>query len=184
LTGGDGYTFFALNGATISSSGNGPKLKFYYPGSGCADPRPTTTRPLTYTCFGRTISNYDPETLLYSSFASSNGNCAICLQGQGGSVTGDIFATKPDPPPTNQTQTGGIVKVSGGGISAGQGFIECWNLQISGNTGTYQGTGAGLVIPGATHTTTDPSTTIIVPGSTGADTTVGTTIGTNLDLNE
>jgi len=148
--------------------------------------RPTITRYPTYVCFGRTISNYDPETLFYSSSPSSGGNCAICLQGQSGNLTGDIFATKPDafPPTPTLTQTGGIVKVSGGALSAGQGFIECWNLQISGNTGNYQGTGAGLVLPGATHTTTDASTTIIVPGSTGATTTVATTLGTTLDLSQ
>jgi hypothetical protein len=186
LTSGDGYTFFALNGATISTSGNTLALKFYWPTANCNDVRPTVTRYPTYVCFGRTISNYDPETLFYSSFASGNGNCAICLQGQNGNLTGDIFATKPDafPPIPTLTQTGGIVKVSGGALSAGQGFIECWNLQISGNTGNYQGTGAGLVLPGGTHTTTDPSTTVIVPGSTGAATTQATTLGTTLDLSQ
>src|SRR6185437_6452541 len=94
----------------------------------------------TYVCFGRTISNYDPETLFYSDFPSTGGSCAICLQGQAGSLTGDIFATKPNvfPPTPTLTQTGGLVKVAGGALSAGQGFIECWNLQISGNTGNYQ----------------------------------------------
>jgi hypothetical protein len=188
LTSGDGYTFFALNGATISTSGNGIALKFYWPTSGCNDVRPTTTRYPTYVCFSRTISNYDPETLFYSDFPSSGNQtpCAICLQGQSGNLTGDIFATKPDafPPIPTLTQSGGIVKVAGGALSAGQGFIESWNLQISGNTGTYQGTGAGLVLPGGTHTTTDPSTTIIVPGSTGAATTVATTLGTTLDLSQ
>jgi putative Flp pilus-assembly TadE/G-like protein len=186
LTNGDGYTFFALNGATISTSGNGLAVKFYWPTANCNDVRPTITRYPTYVCFGRTISNYDPEMLFYSSSPSSGGNCAICLQGQSGNLTGDIFATKPDafPPIPTLTQTGGIVKVAGGALSAGQGFIECWNLQISGNTGNYQGTGAGLVLPGGTHTTTDPSTTIINPGSTGAATTVATTLGTTLDLSQ
>jgi Putative Flp pilus-assembly TadE/G-like len=188
LTGGDGYTFFALNGATISTSGNGLKVQFYWPTAGCSAVRPTTTRYPTYTCFGRTISNYDPETLFYSDFPSNDQqkSCAICLQGQAGNLTGDIFATKPDafPPIPTLTQTGGVVKVAGGALSAGQGFIECWNLQISGNTGNYQGTGAGLVLPGGTHTTTDASTTIINPGSTGAATTVGTTLGTTLALTQ
>jgi Putative Flp pilus-assembly TadE/G-like len=188
LTGGDGYTFFALNGATISTSGNGLKVQFYWPTAGCSAVRPTTTRYPTYTCFGRTISNYDPETLFYSDFLSNDQqkSCAICLQGQAGNLTGDIFATKPDafPPIPTLTQTGGVVKVAGGALSAGQGFIECWNLQISGNTGNYQGTGAGLVLPGGTHTTTDASTTIINPGSTGAATTVGTTLGTTLALTQ
>jgi hypothetical protein len=188
LTGGDGYTFFALNGATISTSGNGLKLKFYWPTANCNDVRPTTTRYPTYTCFNRTISNYDPETLFYSSSPSSGGACAICLQGQNGNLTGDIFATKPDafPPIPTLTQTGGIVKVAGGALSAGQGFIETWNLQISGNTGNYQGTGAGLVLPGGTHTTTDPdqTQTIVIPGTTDPGTTIATTIGTDIDLSQ
>jgi hypothetical protein len=188
LTSGDGYTFFALNGATISTSGNGLAVKFYWPTANCNDVRPTITRYPTYVCFGRTISNYDPETLFYSDFPSNDAqkSCAICLQGQAGNLTGDIFATKPNvfPPTPTLTQTGGVVKVAGGALSAGQGFIECWNLQISGNTGNYQGTGAGLVLPGGTHTTTDPSTTIINPSSTGAATTVGTTLGTTLALTQ
>jgi Flp pilus assembly protein TadG len=188
LTGGAGYTFFALNGATISTSGQDFKVKFYWPSSGCNDPRPTTTRPTSYVCFGRTITNYDPETVFYSTNASTAGACAICLQGGNGSITGDVFAPKPDvfPPIPGPTQTGGLVKVSGGGLSAGQGFIESWNLSISGNTGTYQGTGASLVIPGETHTTTDPNTTttVVIPGTTIAGTVQVTTSGTDINLNE
>lgn len=191
LTGGngDGYTFFALNGATISTSGNGLKVKFYWPTSpptaNCSIPRPITTRPASYMCFGRTISNYDAETLFYATYPSADGACAVCLQGQSGDLTGDIFATKPDLPfPPSLTQTGGLITVAGGALGAGQGFIESWNLSISGNTGSYKGTGASIVVPGDTHTTTDPSTTIIIPSSTGAATTVGTTIGTNLDLSQ
>jgi len=187
LTAGDGYTFFALDGAKIATSGKDLKLKFYWP-SGCDDPRPTTTRPASYVCFGRTISNYDPETLFYSTNSSSDGSCAICLQGQNGNITGDIFAPKPDafPPVPTLTQTGGLVKVSGGGLSAGQGFIESWNLSLSGNTGTYSGTGASIVIPGATHVTTDAGTTqtIIQPGTTDPGTTIATTIGTDIGLGE
>ena len=80
----------------------------------------------------------------------------------------------------------GIVKVAGGALSAGQGFIECWNLQISGNTGNYQGTGAGLVLPGGTHTTTDPTQTqtVVLPGHTNPGTTIATTIGTDIDLSQ
>jgi Putative Flp pilus-assembly TadE/G-like len=187
LTNGDGYTFFALGGATISTSGKNLKLKFYWP-SGCNDPRPTTTRPPSYVCFGRTISDYDAETLLYATSTSSDGSCAVCLQGQNGNMTGDIFAPKPDafPPVPTLTQTGGLVKVSGGGLSAGQGFIESWNLSLSGNTGTYSGTGASIVIPGAIHVTTDAGTTqtIIVPGTTDPGTTIATTIGTDIGLGE
>ena len=181
----DGYTFFALNGATISSSGNSLRVQFYYPGTGCNDPRPTTTHPTSYVCFGRTITNYDPQTLFYATYASADGACAICLQGQSGNLTGDIFATKPDLPfPPSLTQTGGLISIGGGALAAGRGFIESWNLRIGGNTGTYQGTGASIVIPGDTHTTTDASTTIIIPGSTGAATTQATTLGTTLDLSQ
>jgi hypothetical protein len=186
LTTGAGYTFFALNGATISTSGNSVTLKFYYPASGCTDPRPTTTRPQSYVCFGRTITNYDPETLFYASYASADGNCAICLQGQSGNLTGDIFATKPDVFPPGPTQVGGLVKINGGALAAGQGFIESWNLLIAGNTGSYSGTGASIVIPGQTHTTTDPNTTttVVIPGTTIAGTVQVTTSGTDINLNE
>jgi Flp pilus assembly protein TadG len=173
-----GHTFFALGGGTVSVSSNGTTLKMYWPTSFCG-PRPLPGDPRK-----GCVSGYDPYTLMYATYASADGNCAVCLQGQAGDLTGDIFATKPDVFPPTLTQTGGIIKVSGGALSAGQGFLESWNLSITGNTGTYKGTGASLVIPGQTHTTTDPSTTIINPGSTGAATTVGTTIGTNLDLNE
>jgi Flp pilus assembly protein TadG len=187
LTNGDGYTFFALGGAKIQTSGNTFSVKFYYP-SGCTDPRPTNTRPSTYRCFGRTINatNYDPFTLFYATYTSQDGVCAICLQGQTGNLTGDIFATKPDIFPPSLTQIGGLVSISGGGLSAGQGFIESWNLTLQGNTGTYQGTGTSIVIPGATHTTTDPSTvqTIIQPGTTDPGTTVATTIGTDIGLGQ
>jgi putative Flp pilus-assembly TadE/G-like protein len=191
LTGGDGYTFFALNGATITASGNTLAAKFYWPSSpptaNCSIPRPDTTRPASYVCFGRTISNYDAETLFYATYPSADGVCAICLQGQGDNLTGDIFATKPDLPfPPSLTQTGGLITVGGGALAAGQGFIESWNLKIAGNTGSYRGTGASIVIPGATHTTTDPTQTqtIIIPGQPGQVTTVATTIGTDIDLSQ
>jgi hypothetical protein len=185
----DGYTFFALNGATITASGNSLRAQFYWPSSpptaNCSIPRPTTNRPASYTCFGRTISNYDAETLFYATYPSTDGACAICLQGQSDNLTGDIFATQPNLPfPPSLTQTGGLITIAGGALAAGQGFIESWNLKIGGNTGSYRGTGASIVIPGATHTTTDPSTTITIPGSTGASTTVATTLGTTLDLSE
>jgi hypothetical protein len=185
----DGYTFFALNGATITASGNSLRAQFYWPSSpptaNCSIPRPTTNRPASYTCFGRTISNYDAQTLFYATYPSTDGACAICLQGQSDNLTGDIFATQPDLPfPPSLTQTGGLITIAGGALAAGQGFIESWNLKIGGNTGSYRGTGASIVIPGATHTTTDPSTTITIPGSTGASTTVATTLGTTLDLSE
>jgi hypothetical protein len=186
LTGGDGYTFFALQGASVEVNGNPALLKFYWP-SACGS-RPTT-RPTSYTCFGRTITGYDPLTLLYATNQTNNtGQCpknAICLDGNSGSYIGDIFAPKPDafPPTPTLTQNGGTVFVAGGAVSAGSGFIQSWNLIIQGNTGSYTGNGPGIVIPGATHTTTDPSTTITgatttttVPGSTQTQTT-GTTLG-------
>jgi putative Flp pilus-assembly TadE/G-like protein len=185
LTTGDGYTFFALGGATISLSGNTNKLKFYWP-SACG-PRPTA-RSSSFTCFGRTISGYDPQTLLYATYPSADGVCAICLQGQSNELTGDIFAPQPDafPPLPGLTQIGGLVKINGGALSAGQGFIESWNLLIAGNTGSYTGTGASIVIPGQTHTTTDPNTTttVVIPGTTIAGTVQVTTSGTDINLNQ
>jgi hypothetical protein len=174
-----GHTFFALGGGTISLSSNSTLLKYYWPPS--CGPRPLPTDP-RQGC----VAGYDPYTLLYATFNSANGNCAVCLQGQNGNITGDLFATLPNafPPTPTQTQTGGIVKVAGGALAAGRGFIECWNLQLSGNTGTYQGTGSGIVIPGATHTTTDPPITVIQTGSTGSATTAATTIGTDLNLSQ
>jgi Flp pilus assembly protein TadG len=184
---GPGYTFFALNGATISTSGNSLRVQFYYPATGCNDPRPTIGRPTSYVCFGRTITNYDPETLFYSTFASADGTCAICLQGQSGNITGDIFATKPDVAfPPSLTQTGGLINVGGGALAAGRGFIESWNLKVAGNTGSYQGTGASIVIPGQTHTTTDPSTvsTLVTPDTTTPSTVEVTTVGTGIQLKQ
>jgi Flp pilus assembly protein TadG len=193
LTNGDGYTFFALGGAKIQTSGQNFKAKFYWPSgpdtAGSCGPRPTTTRPPSpYTCFGRTISDYDGMTMFYATNTSSDGSCAICLQGGNGNITGDIFAPKPDvfPPTPGPAQTGGLVSISGGGLSAGQGFIESWNLTIQGNTGSYRGTGTAIVIPGATHTTTDAATTqtIVQTGTTNPGTVVATTIGTDIGLGE
>jgi hypothetical protein len=182
VSGGDGYTFFALNGAKIATAGNTTVAKSYWP-SACG-PRPSNR--VSFTCFGRTIANYDPQTLFYSTFASADGSCAICLNGNGGDLTGDIFATKPDvfPPLPGPTQTGGLVSVAGGALSAGQGFIESWLLTIQGNTGSYKGTGASLVIPGTTTITTDPDTVTTSPDTVISGTVGTTTIGTNLDLNE
>jgi Flp pilus assembly protein TadG len=181
--GSDGHTFFALGGATISLSSNSTSLKFYWP-SACG-PRPTA-RSSSFSCFGRTISGYDSMTVLYATYASADGNCAVCLQGQNGTMVGDIFATKPDIFPPILTQTGGIVKVAGGALSAGRGFIESWNLQISGNTGTYQGTGFPIVITGTTHTTTDPGTvsTLVTPDTTTPSTVEVTTVGTGITLTQ
>jgi Flp pilus assembly protein TadG len=187
LAGGDGYTFFALGGAKIGVSGNSATLKFYWP-SACGA-RPTTRG--SFTCFGP-VSGYDPQTLLYATNQTSDmttcPNNAICLNGQGNQLTGDIFAPKPDvfPPLPGPLQTGGTVAIEGGALTAGSGFIESWNLSLKGNTGSYQGTGASLVIPGQTHTTTDPdtTTTVVIPGTTIAGTVQVTTIGTAENLNE
>jgi hypothetical protein len=202
VSGGDGYTFFALNGATILTAGNTTVASFYWPSS-CGS-RPTT-RPTSFTCFGQTISGdcrsagycYDPQTLFYAtSELSDRGTCgasgtnnAICLNGNGGNLTGDIFAPKPDvfPPTPGATQTGATVFIAGGALTAGKGFIEAWQLNIQGNTGSYQGTGAPIIIPGGTHTTTDP--TVTIPGTTIFGTTVAgstqtQTTGTTLGLDE
>jgi Flp pilus assembly protein TadG len=185
LTTGDGYTFFALNGGSIQISSNGTLLKFYWP-SACGARSVTNTRPASFSCFGRTLwsnSSWDPQTLLYATF-STVGTAAINLTGQNGNLTGDLFAPNPLTFPPGATQDGGLVHIGGGALTAGSGFIEAWDLDIRGNTGSYTGTGVPIVIPGGTHTTTDPSTTIFgqthpgttVPGSTQTVTT-GTTYG-------
>jgi hypothetical protein len=71
-------------------------------------------------------------------------------------------------------------------VSAGTGFFESWNFTIQGNTGSYKGTGAGIVLAGGTHTTTDPdqTETIVIPGTTDPGTTIATTIGTDIDLSQ
>jgi hypothetical protein len=186
LTTGDGYTFFALGGGKLSIAGNGSKLKFYWPTAQCGN-RPTDR---STTCLGQTA--YDPFTLLYATSQlndlNSCANNAICLNGQGNQLTGDIFAPKPDafPPVPGVNQTGGGVAVEGGALTAGSGFIESWNLSLKGNTGSYTGTGASIVIPGGTHTTTDPSTTqtIIQAGTTNPGTILVTTVGTDIGLGE
>ena len=180
LSSGDGYTFFALNGGKIIANSNPTILKYYWP-STCGT-RPTTRA--SFTCFGRTISNYDPLTLLYAtSQAFDAGTCAnnaICLNGQNGNDTGDIFAPLPTLFPPGPTDSGAGVFIAGGALSAGQGFIEAWRLSIQGNTGSYVGNGPGIVIPGATHTTTDPNTTVtnVFTGTTNPGTTNTTTVGT------
>jgi hypothetical protein len=79
---------------------------------------------------------------------------------------------------------GASIFIAGGAVAAGTGFFESWLFTIQGNTGSYQGTGVAIVIPGATHTTTDPST--VITGQTHPGTTVdgstqtiatGTTVG-------
>ena len=198
LTAGDGYTFFALGGEKISVSSNGTTLKFYWPSAcgtrpGTGTP-PALDRPTTYTCFSRTLwtnSSWDPEVLFYATWDSSDAppTCAVCLQGQGGNLTGDIFAQKPDvfPPTPGPTQNGALVQINGGALTAGRGFIEGWNLHIGGNTGSYQGTGTPIIIPGGTHTTTDPDVTIpgtTIFGTTVAGSTQTQTVGTTLGLDE
>jgi hypothetical protein len=188
LTTGDGYTFFALDGAKITYNSNGSKLWFYWP-SQCG-PRPTT-RPASFTCFGRTISGYDPQTVFYATNTTYDqntcGNNAICLAGQNNQLTGDGFAPKPDDFPPAPTETGGTVFIAGGALAAGSGFFESWMLELQGNTGSYNGTGVPIaIVPGQTHTTTDPSTTqtIIIPGTTDPGTTIATTVGTDIGLGE
>jgi hypothetical protein len=186
LAGGDGYTFFALGGGTISTTSNGTTLKFYWP-SACGARSVTDTRPSTFSCFSRTLwtnSNWDPQALLYATFA---GDCAICLTGQNGDLTGDLLAPYPLTFPPGPTQNGAFVHIGGGALSSGRGFIQAWNLDIRGNTGNYQGTGVPIIIPGGTVTTTDP--TVTIPGTTIFGTTVAgstqtQTTGTTLGLDE
>lgn len=152
MTAGDGYTFFALDGARIEVASNGTDVKFYWP-SACPSPdtgvvgeRPTT-RWLSFVCFDRRIVGYDPLTLFYSSqstaFPATCDDSAICIHGQGGAIEGDIFAPEPRSaaPPTSLTQGGGTVWVAGGGAAAGNGFVEAWLIRIEGNSATYNGTG-------------------------------------------
>ena len=90
------------------------------------------------------------------------------------------------PPTPTLTQTGGLVKINGGSLASGSGFIESWNLQIAGNTGSYTGTGTSIVIPGGTHTTQDTGTvsTSISTGLTITGTVQVTTSGTTVGLGE
>jgi hypothetical protein len=101
LSTGDGYTFFALGGGQIQVSSNGTKVKFYWPSACGARP---TGRPATFTCFGRTISGYDPQTLFYATSTVHDSQCdknSICISGGSSSVEGDMFAVAPAvfPPP-------------------------------------------------------------------------------------
>jgi len=99
FTGGDGYTFFALGGGNILVPGS--SAKYYWPSSCGARP---AGRPAAFVCFGRTISDYDPQTLLYATKTAHDAQCnrnAICINGQDAMLTGDIFAVAPGvfPPP-------------------------------------------------------------------------------------
>jgi hypothetical protein len=196
MTAGDGYTFFALNGARIEIASNSTSVKFYWP-SACG-PRPTT-RLLSFSCFGRTIAGYDPLTVLYSTnstpFPNKCSTSAICFNGQGGSLEGDVFAPLPNNFPPTANQGGGTVWIAGGAASAGDGFIEAWQLVIEGNGGSYVGTGPGIGGSISTITTTTPggTTTIITPGttytntvppSTSTTTTPGSTTGIQPGLDE
>jgi Flp pilus assembly protein TadG len=180
-----GHTLFAGLGNTdsgkIEVAAQANVLKNYWPA--LCGPRPLPTDPRK-----GCVAGYDPYTLFYAtSQGSSAGKCtdnAICLHGGGNTLTGDLFATKPDVFPPPPGGTGGGVNMEGGALAAGSGFIESWNLYVAGNNGSYTGTGFGIVIPGATHTVTDPPQTIIVPGSTGNATTVATTLGTTLNLSQ
>jgi hypothetical protein len=102
LSNGDGYTFFALGGGRIAVSSSGTEVKYYWPSS-CGT-RPTG-RPLAFSCFGRTIAGYDPQTLFYATNTTHDaGRCdrnAICINGQNANVIGDMFAVEPGvfPPP-------------------------------------------------------------------------------------
>jgi hypothetical protein len=143
---GEGYTFFALNGSKIHTSSNGTKLKFYWP-SACGS-RPTS-RPTSFTCFSRTISGYDPQTLLYATNTThDDNNCsndAICADGSSLTLDGDVFAMSPSTfPPPNPTTTGGTIYMAGGSASAGSGFLQSWWLTFQGNNGSYTGTGFGI----------------------------------------
>ena len=183
MTAGDGYTFFALDGARIGVSSNGTSVKFYWP-SECG-PRNPLARPSSFTCNfasgARTISGYDPLTVLYATQTNpAPANCstaAVCFNGQNGSLEGDVFAPLPSNFPPTTGQKGGTVWIEGGAANAGNGFIEAWGLVILGNSGSYTGTGSpgGGGTSTITSTTTGPSTTITITGTTNAGTTFTTT---------
>jgi Flp pilus assembly protein TadG len=139
--GGQGYTFFALGGATIAVGG--ASVRFYWP-TACG-PRPTDRT--TFSC-NNVSSGYDPLALLYSSSTDSNqSQCdrnAICISGGGSSLDGDIFAPLPTPvfpPGPSTTAIGAGVFVAGNNAVAGSGFIESWLFTMQGTTGAYTGTG-------------------------------------------
>jgi hypothetical protein len=175
---GDGYTFFALDGAKINVAGGGISVKFYWP-SACGA-RPTTRTG--FSCFGRSIA--DPLTVLYSTNATpasfTNPRCndaAVCFNGSDGQLDGDIFAPLPSNFPPTANQGGGTVYMAGGGASAGKGFVEAWQLIIEGNSGTYEGNGpvGGGGFGTITSTTPGSTTVIVTPGTTVAGTTSTTT---------
>jgi hypothetical protein len=143
----EGYTFYALSGASISVASNGTDLAFYWP-SACGATRPTT-RPASFSCFSRTITGYDPQTMLYATNPThDDSNCnndAICVNGNGTTLNGDVFAMSPGTfPPPNPTTTGGTIFMAGGNATAGSGFLQSWWLTVQGNNGTYTGTGPSV----------------------------------------
>jgi hypothetical protein len=186
LTGGaQGYTFFALGGASISvgGGGSGAAIKFYWPSSCGARPTDRTT----FSCNG-VSSGYDPQALLYASSTNSNqGNCAgnaICISGGSSNLTGDVFAPLPTPvfPPGPASNIGAGVFIAGNNAVAGSGFFESWFLTLQGTTGTYAGTGpvtgARCVFPDP-QPPGDPNQYLpdcIVPGSTAYNGTPTTTV--------
>ena len=181
MSAGDGYTFVALDGARIVVSSSGTSVRFYWP-SACGS-RPTIRSG--FTCFGRAIA--DPLTVLYSTNATpttGNPSCtlvAICFNGSGGSLDGDVFTPLPSNFPPALNQGGGTVYMAGGGAAAGTGFIEAWQLYIEGNSGTYNGNGpaGGSGLSTITTTTPGSTTTVTITGTTTPGTTVaGTTYTT------
>jgi len=126
---------------------------------------------------GGSYKNFSPSgTLFYASGAS--GFHDLIIHGSGATITGYIFAPN------------GQVALEGGGVSAGNGYIESQTLSILGNSANFTGTGPGG--PGTTSTTTSTIiTTTTTPGFTDPGTTVITTtpgttstIGTTLALKE
>jgi len=143
----DGYTFFGLNGSKIQVASNRTTVMFYWPSACGARP---TTRPASFTCFGRTITAYEPQAMFYSTNPThDNGTCAnnaICINGQSTRLDGDMFAVLPGTfPPPVPTTTGGTIFMAGGDASAGSGFLEAWWITFQGNNGSYTGTGPGFL---------------------------------------
>jgi Flp pilus assembly protein TadG len=118
-----------------------------------------------------TFKNYtpapgQPPTVFY---ASHN----FVLNGGGASVTGFIFAPN------------GEIRINGGGVSAGEGYLESQTIVIAGNFANFLGRGPGTggtvtttVVTSTTPGTTSPGsvTTVTTPGTTIAGTVSTTTI--------
>src|SRR5207248_3092384 len=81
----------------------------------------------------------------YATSPTHDNNCAndaICADGSGTTLDGDLFAVSPAAfPPPSPTTSGGRIYTAGGSSSSGSGFLQSWWLTVQGNNGSYAGTG-------------------------------------------